>query len=112
MGELRIRPRELGLDELPELGVLLQFSSGGSRACRESLNRLAQAGAHRAGRVFVVDIAAHRTGGLQTRLGVRHTPAVYLLDADGVVRQYWARPPELDELDSALGELAEPAAVG
>ena len=41
-GALRVRPKEIGLDRYPELGVLLQFSAAGSRASRESLNRLAR----------------------------------------------------------------------
>jgi len=110
-GTLRVRARELGLDSYPELGVLLQFSAAGSRASRESLNRLARFGAHSDGRVVVVDLAAHRMTGLQARLGARHAPAVYLLAADGTVTHHWARPPEEPELENALCELAERGAV-
>jgi thioredoxin-like negative regulator of GroEL len=110
-GTPRVRARELGLDSYPELGVLLQFSAAGSRASRESLNRLARFGAHSDGRVVVVDLAAHRMTGLQARLGARHAPAVYLLAADGTVTHHWARPPEEPELENALCELAERRAV-
>lgn len=110
-GALRVRPKEIGLDSYPELGVLLQFSAAGSRASRESLNRLARFGAHSDGRVVVVDLAAHRMTGLQARLGARHAPAVYLLAADGTVTRHWARPPEVPELETAVGELAERRAV-
>lgn len=106
-GALRVRPKEIGLDRYPELGVLLQFSAAGSRASRESLNRLARFGAHTDGRVVVVDLAAHRMTGLQARLGARHAPAVYVLAADGTVTHHWARPPEPPELENALCELAE-----
>ena len=108
---VRVRARELGLDSYPELGVLLQFSAVGSRASRESLNRLARFGAHSDGRVVVVDLAAHRMTGLQARLGARHAPAVYLLAADGTVTHHWARPPEEPELENALCELAERGGV-
>jgi len=110
-GALRVRPKEIGLDSYPELGVLLQFSAAGSRASRESLNRLARFGAHTDGRVVVVDLAVHRMTGLQARLGARHAPAVYLLAADGTVTRHWARPPEPPELENALSELAERRAV-
>jgi hypothetical protein len=110
-GALRVRAREIGLDSYPELGVLLQFSAAGSRASRESLNRLARFGAHTDGRVVVVDLAAHRMTALQSRLGARHTPAVYLLAADGTVTHHWARPPEVGELETAVGELAERSAL-
>ena len=106
-GALRVRPKEIGLDRYPELGVLLQFSAAGSRASRESLNRLARFGAHTDGRVVVVDLAAHRMTGLQARLGARHAPAVYVLAADGTVTRHWARAPEPPELENALCELAE-----
>ena len=110
-GALRVRPKEIGLDRYPELGVLLQFSAAGSRASRESLNRLARFGAHTDGRVVVVDLAAHRMTGLQARLGARHAPAVYVLAADGTVTRHWARAPEPPELENALCELAERRAV-
>ncbi len=103
---LRIDPSELGLDAYPELGALVQFSSTASRACRESLNHLAEAAAHHRDLVIVVELPVHRSAPLHLRLGVRHTPSVYRVDARGVVTHHWARPPQREELAELLDHAA------
>jgi hypothetical protein len=110
----RVTAEELGLDRLPPLGLFLQFSSIGSRSCRDALNRLAEAAARSDGRVAVLELAMRRYSPLQTRLGVRFTPSVYLVAADGAVVEHWARPPEREELARALVALdaRRPAPVG
>jgi thioredoxin-like negative regulator of GroEL len=109
----RVTAEELGLDRLPPLALLLQFSSIGSRSCRDALNRLAEAAARTDGRVSVLELSLRRHSTLQTRLGVRFTPSVYVVAADGAVVGHWARPPERDELEQALAALAsrQPTAV-
>ena len=109
--EVRIRASDLGLPRFPELGALVQFSTAGSRASRESLNRLAEAAAHSRGRVVVVELTVRRYPALQDRLGIRYTPSVYLVDGEGRIVAHWARAPERRELDLALVRLAESAAV-
>ncbi|MGN6379881.1 MAG: hypothetical protein ACTHNU_13085 [Gaiellales bacterium] len=113
-GPLRLRARDVGLDQLPEVALLVQFSSIGSRTSRDSLNRLSSAAAHSGGRVLVVEQAVRRGSALQARLGVRFTPSVYVVSADGLVTHHWARPPEHDELARALAELdaGQPALAG
>jgi len=106
---VRIAPSDLGLDRYPRLGALLQFSSPGSRACRESLNRLAATAAHSDGGLVVVELTVRRYAGLQARLGVRHTPTVCLVGGDGLVASRWGRAPERRELTRAVAVLAEPA---
>jgi thioredoxin-like negative regulator of GroEL len=102
----RLRAADLGLERMPPVAVLLQFSSIGSRTCRDSLNRLSAAAAHSDGRVTVVELAVRRASTLQARLGVRFTPSVYVVAADGSIAHHWARPPDRDELARALEELA------
>jgi thioredoxin-like negative regulator of GroEL len=102
-----VRPVDLGLDRLPPGAVLLQFSSIGSRNCRDSLNRLSAAAAHSGGRVVVVEQAIRRSSALQTRLGVRFTPSVYVIAADGAIVHHWARPPDRRELAQVLAGLGE-----
>ena len=104
---------ELGLDDLPPGGVLLQFSSPASLPCRISLNRLAAVTAPSHGRVCVIEMQAYRRTYLAERLGVRSTPMVYFVGSDGVVRWCWSRAPERWELLELLGavQAPEPAAV-
>jgi thioredoxin-like negative regulator of GroEL len=110
----RVTAVDLGLDRLPAGAVLLQFSSIGSRNCRDSLNRLSEAAARSGGRVMVVEQAIRRSSGLQTRLGVRFTPSVYVIAADGSIVHHWARPPDRGELAGVLAGLGEhaPALAG
>jgi thioredoxin-like negative regulator of GroEL len=109
-----LRAADLGLERFPAGAVLLQFSSVGSRNCRDSLNRLSEAAAHSGGRVTVVEQAIRRSSALQTRLGVRFTPSVYVIAADGSIVHHWARPPDRRELAEALAALGEvaPALAG
>ena len=104
-GLLRLRARDLGLTRLPQTAVLVQFSSVGSRTSRDSLNRLSAAAAHSGGTVLVVEQSVRRSSSVQAKLGVRFTPSVYVVAADGLVTHHWARPPEHDELARALAEL-------
>ena len=53
-----VAPRELGLEDFPARGVMLQFSSPGSAQCRISLNRLAAATAPHRGQALVVELLA------------------------------------------------------
>ncbi len=98
-----VDPSELGLKAHPELGTLLQFSAAGSRASRESLNRLAAVAAHECARTLIVELTVNSGSPLQRRLGVRHVPSVYLINQRGVVTHHWARPPQISELREALG---------
>lgn len=101
--QLWVDPSELGLKAHPELGTLLQFSAAGSRASRESLNRLAAVAAHECARTLIVELTVNSGSPLQRRLGVRHVPSVYLINQRGVVTHHWARPPQISELREALG---------
>lgn len=101
--QLRVKPSELGLAEHPELGTLLQFSAAGSRASRESLNRLAAVVARESGRAVVIELTVNSGSPLQRRLGVRHVPSVYLINRAGEVTHHWARAPQIGELEEALG---------
>jgi hypothetical protein len=109
--DLRVEPSELGLARHPELGTFLQFSAIGSRAARESLNRLAAVVARVPGQAIVIEVTVNSSSSLQRRLGVRHVPSVYLLDQRGVVTHHWARPPMASELEEALGMDTKPLAV-
>jgi hypothetical protein len=100
---LRVEPQELGLAVHPELGTFLQFSSAGSRASRESLNRLALVVAPQNDRATVIELTVNSGSPVQRRLGVRHVPSVYLINQRGVVTHHWARTPQIDELQEALG---------
>ena len=104
-----ITPDELGLDDLPSGGVLLQFSSPASLPCRVALNRLAAVAAPSHGTVRVIEMQAYRRTYLAERLGVRSTPTVYLVGGDGVVRWCWSRAPERWELLELLGPAQAPA---
>ncbi len=104
-----VLPAELGLDELPPLGVLLQFSAPGPGPSRVALNRLAAAAAPYRGDVVVVEQLAGRNGRLAMRLGVRAAPTVLYLNAAGAVVRRWPRPPERVELDEALADALSPS---
>jgi len=69
---------------------------------------LAAATAHHAGRVTVVELG----GGAPQRLGMRATPMVLYVDADGIVQQRWSAPPERSELLALLAKDQEPVAAG
>jgi hypothetical protein len=98
---------DLGLEQFPPRGAFLQFSTPNAPS-RVSLNRLAEAAAHHPLEVTVVELPAY--GSCASRLGVRSAPTVLHLDAGGVVRHRWTRPPERAELAALLGE-APPAPV-
>ncbi len=100
--QLRVEPSELGLAVHPNRGTFLQFSAAGSRASRESLNRLAAVVAHEPGDAVVIELTVNSGSPLQRRLGVRHVPSVYLINNRGVVTHHWARPPQIGELEEAL----------
>jgi hypothetical protein len=104
-----VTPGELGLDDLPTGGVLLQFSAPASLHCRVALNRLAAVAAPSHGRICVIEMQAYRRTFLAERLGVRSTPTVYFVGADGVVRWCWSRAPERWELLELLGSVQAPA---
>jgi hypothetical protein len=104
-----VTPGELGLDDLPSGGVLLQFSAPASLPCRVSLNRLAAVAAPSQGRVRVIEMQAYRRTYLTERLGVRSTPTIYFVGSDGVVRWCWSRAPERWELLELLGSVQAPA---
>jgi hypothetical protein len=97
-----VRPAELGLGEMPRLGVLLQFSAPGPGPSRVALNRLAAAAAPHRGDVMVVEQQAGGSGRLASRLGVHVAPTVFYLDASGAVVRRWTRPPDLCELEELL----------
>lgn len=105
--QLQLEPADLGLEQLPAGAVLLQFSSIGSRNCRDSLNRLSHAAAHSDGRVTVVEQAIRRASTLQAKLGVRFAPSVYVVAPDGSVVHHWARPPDRRELALVLARLGD-----
>jgi hypothetical protein len=100
---------ELGLLTLPPGGVLLQFSAPASLPCRVSLNRLAAVAATSHGRLCVIEMQAYRRTYLAERLGVRSTPTIYFVGADGVIRRCWSRAPERWELLELLGAVQTPA---
>jgi hypothetical protein len=104
----RLAPAQLGLERFPPRGAFVQFSTPYSTSSRVSLNRLAAASAHHAGRVTVVELG----GGATQRLGMRATPMVLYVDADGIVQRRWSAPPEPSELAALLAEDQEPVAAG
>ena len=104
----RLAAAQLGLERFPPQGAFVQFSTPYSTSSRVSLNRLAAATAHHAGRVTVIELG----GGAPPRLGLRATPMVLYVDADGVVRRRWSAPPERSELVALLAEDQAPVAAG
>ena len=90
---------ELGLERFPPRGAFVQFSNPNAPS-RVSLNRLAEAVAHHAADVTVVELPAH--GGCAARLGVHSAPTVLLVDATGAVKRRWTRPHERAELAALL----------
>ena len=104
----RLAPAQLGLERFPPGGAFVQFSTPYSTSSRVSLNRLAAASAHCGGRVTVVELG----GGASQRLGMRATPMVLYVDADGIVQQRWSAPPERSELLALLAKDQEPVAAG
>jgi hypothetical protein len=104
----RLAAAQLGLERFPPRGAFVQFSTPYSTSSRVSLNRLAAATAHHAGRVTVIELG----GGPPPRLGLRATPMVLYVDADGIVQRRWSAPPERAELIALLAEDQEPAAAG
>jgi hypothetical protein len=104
----RLAPAKLGLERFPPGGAFVQFSTPYSTSSRVSLNRLAAATARHAGRVTVVELG----GGAPQRLGMRATPMVLYVDADGIVQQRWSAPPERSELLALLAQDQEPVAAG
>ncbi len=109
-GPVRVRAGELGLDQFPPGGALVQFSNP-SPPSRVSLNRLAEAAAHHKDQVTVVELPAH--GHAASRMRVHAAPTVLFVDASGGVVRRWTRPPERSELEALLrrGDQA-PVAAG
>jgi hypothetical protein len=98
----RVGANELGLERLPRLGALVQFSCYACHPCRVSLNRLAMAAAHAGEDVVVVELPLDRSGRLARRLEVERAPTVLLVDARGRVLRRWAAPPERADLERSL----------
>jgi hypothetical protein len=96
---------ELGLDRLPSRGALVQFSTPNAQS-RISLNRLAEASAHRPD-VTVVELPLRAR--LAVRLRVRSAPTVLHVAPTGDVLRRWSRPPERDELERELDAAARQA---
>ncbi|MDX6547003.1 MAG: hypothetical protein QOG33_553 [Gaiellales bacterium] len=88
-------PDMLGLERFPPRGVLAQYSSPYSSACRVSLNRLAAAVAPHRGEAVVIEMHAFSAG-------VRTVPTVLFIDPEGRVKRLWLRPPERAELSELL----------
>ncbi|MDX6545803.1 MAG: hypothetical protein QOJ31_592 [Gaiellales bacterium] len=88
-------PELLGLERLPPRGVLVQYSSPYSSACRVSLNRLAAAVAPHRDEAVVIEMHA-------LSAGVRTVPTVLFIDPQGRVKRLWLRPPERAELSELL----------
>lgn len=103
----RLAAAQLGLERFPPRGAFVQFSTPYSTSSRVSLNRLAAAAAH-CGGVTVVELG----GGAPHRLGMRATPMVLYVDADGIVQRRWSAPPERSELIALLAADQEPVAAG
>ena len=101
-GRNQVRADELGLEQLPPRGALVQFSLPGSAPSRISLNRLAAAAAATGGEAVVVEHLVDGRNRLADRLGARTAPTVLHVAADGTVTQRWSRVPHRRELDAAL----------
>ncbi len=102
----RLTPHQLGLPAFPPQGAFVQFSTPYSTSSRVSLNRLAAVSARTGGQVTVIEI------GSGPKTGLRATPMVLYIDADGIVRRRWSSPPERIELDALVAELQSPADAG
>jgi hypothetical protein len=105
-----VAPWELGLEEFPARGVMLQFSSPGSAQCRISLNRLAAATAPHRGQALVVELLVDHQSRVAERMGVRMAPTVLHVDRRGAVVRRWTRTPDRHELEQALADSAVGAA--
>lgn len=87
---------DLGREALGERATLVQVSSAFCAPCRAARTVLARTAEGLPGVEHVdVDVAGHEA--LADRLGVRSTPVVLVLDADGTVRE---------RLDGAVPRLA------
>ena len=80
-----------------------------SPSSRVSLNRLAEACAHRDGGATVVEIGG---GAARARIGGRSSPMVLYADGSGVVCRRWTSPPERGELAALLEAAQAPVGAG
>lgn len=78
----RLGPADLGIDALGERATLVHFSSAFCAPCRATRQTLTQVSQAVEG-VGHVEIDAESHLDLVRRVGVRRTPTVLLLDADG-----------------------------
>jgi thiol-disulfide isomerase/thioredoxin len=78
----RLSPADLGIDALGERATLVHFSSAFCAPCRATRQTLTQVSQAVEG-VSHVEIDAESHLDLVRRVGVRRTPTVLLLDADG-----------------------------
>jgi thiol-disulfide isomerase/thioredoxin len=94
----RVRPEELGVEQLGTEATLLQLSTELCAPCRSTARLLSGVAGQRAG-VLHVEIDLTERPGLAQRFGVLQTPTTLLLDAAGVVR-------------GRIGGVPRPAALG
>ncbi|RJL30879.1 TlpA family protein disulfide reductase [Bailinhaonella thermotolerans] len=105
-GERVITAAEIGA-ELGERATLVQFSTAFCQPCRATRRVLADVAALVPG-VRHVEIDAESHLDLVRSLGVRSTPAVFVLDARGRVTRHAAGQPRKLDVLAALGEAIEP----
>ncbi|ARP74534.1 thioredoxin [Streptomyces pluripotens] len=98
----RLGAAELG-GELGERATLVQFSSAFCAPCRATRRVLGEVAAMVAG-VNCVDVDAEARLDLVRELGIRKTPTVLVLDADGRVVRRAAGLPRKADVIAALGE--------
>ncbi|MCH0557369.1 MULTISPECIES: thioredoxin family protein [unclassified Streptomyces] len=98
----RLGAAELG-GELGERATLVQFSSAFCAPCRATRRVLGEVAAMVAG-VKCVDVDAEARLDLVRELGIRKTPTVLVLDADGRVVRRAAGLPRKADVIAALGE--------
>ncbi|MBC3984561.1 thioredoxin family protein [Streptomyces sp. AC536] len=98
----RLTAVELGTARLGERATLVQFSSAFCQPCRATRRVLAHAATLVDG-VAHVEIDAEAKLSLVRRLGVRRTPTVLVLDADGRVVSTAEGQPRTADVIAAIG---------
>ncbi|MGW2839324.1 TlpA family protein disulfide reductase [Streptomyces sp. NPDC001493] len=101
-GAQRLDASQLGA-ELGERATLVQFSTAFCQPCRATRRTLAEVAGMVEG-VAHVEIDAEARLALVRRLGIRSTPTVLVLDADGAVVRRAAGQPRTVDVVAALGQ--------
>lgn len=99
-----VEPADLGVEGFGERATLVHFSSAFCAPCRAARQVLTQVSATVPG-VDHVEVDAESHLELVRRLGVRRTPTVLVLDADGGIRARASGLPRKAEVLAAIGPL-------